>query len=56
MAAMPDDVIVAINKIDRLPQEQVLAAIKNAAALAKRCRGRSAGTCRDSSDRGFRAS
>ena len=36
MAAMPDDVIVAINKIDRLPQEQVLAAIKNAAALAKR--------------------
>jgi GTP-binding protein Era len=36
MAAMPDDVIVAVNKIDRLPQEQVLAAIKNAAALAKR--------------------
>lgn len=36
MAAMPDDVIVAINKIDRLPQEQVLAAIKDASSLARR--------------------
>ncbi|MEZ5373310.1 MAG: GTPase Era [Microthrixaceae bacterium] len=36
MASMPDDAIVAVNKIDRLPQEQVLAAIKNTDALAKR--------------------
>lgn len=36
MASMPDDVVVAINKIDRLPPERILAAIKDADALAKR--------------------
>ncbi|MEZ5380804.1 MAG: GTPase Era [Microthrixaceae bacterium] len=36
MAAMPGDVVVVINKVDRLPGEQVLAALKNASDLAQR--------------------
>lgn len=36
MASMPDDVVVAINKIDRLPPERILAAISSADALARR--------------------